>query len=85
MIEKGSIMKSEIDLIPVVVTTPLRDFKDFDTGQGYVDTIGDVRFKTDSEYYIHINSGSVEINEKINWPLLEEVEVRTFKLIVKEI
>ena len=78
-------MKSEIDLIPVVVTTPLRDFKDFDTGQGYVDTTGDVRFKIDDDYYIHINSGFVEINGKDNWPLCDKVKVRTFKLTVKEI
>ncbi len=78
-------MKSEVDLIPVIVPVPLKDFNDFDIGQGYVDTIGDVRFKTDSEYYIHINSGLVEINEKDNWPLCDKVKVRTFKLTVKEI
>ena len=78
-------MKSEVDLIPVTVPMPLKNFKDFDMGQGYVDTTGDVRFKIDSEYYIHINSGFVEINEKVNWPLLNTVKVRTFKLIVKEI
>ncbi len=78
-------MKSEVDLIPVIGPILLKDFNDFDTGQGYVDTTGDVRFKIDSEYYIHINSDSVEINEKTNWPLLEEVVVRTFKLTVKEI
>ena len=78
-------MKSEVDLIPIIAPTPLKDFDDFDTGQGYVDGMGNVRFKIDSEYYIHINSGSVEINEKINWLLCDEVRVRTFKIIVREI
>ena len=78
-------MKSEVDLIPVIVPVPLKDFNDFDTGQGYVDTTGDVRFKIDGDYYIHINSGFVEINEKVNWPLRNKVKVRTFKLTVKEI
>ena len=78
-------MKSEVDLIPVILPPLLRDFKDFDTGQGYVDTTGDVIFKIDDDYYIHINSGLVEINEKDNWPLCDKVKVRTFKLIVKEI
>ncbi len=78
-------MRSEVDLIPVIVPMPLKDFNDFDNGQGYVDIMGDVRFKVNDDYYIHINSGFVEINGKTNWPLCNEVEVKTFKLIVKEI
>ena len=78
-------MRSKVNLISVTVPTLLKAFKDFDTGQGYVDGIGNVRFKVNSEYYIHINSGVVEINEKTNWPLLNKVKVRTFKLDVREV
>lgn len=85
LIEKGFDMRSKVDLIPVIVPISLKNFNDFGTGQGYVDTMGDVRFKIDSEYYIHINGDFVDLNEKTNWSLLDKVQVRTFELIVKEV
>ena len=78
-------MISEVDLIPTIPLVTCIDFNDFNSGQGYVDSIGEVRVRVNSKFYIHINCGVVEIRESSYWPLVDPVIVRHFKLIVKEI
>ena len=61
-------------------------FGDFELGEGYKDTNGDVRIKIRHNEYIHVHDGVFDINKSSDWPApVRKTQIRKYKFTIEEL